>query len=360
MKKVILTNRALPLDYSSGEMPARIHIVPRGELFNKEAGVTQVLDDKALDSILADLKNRHAMQGGLYMGEEHFIYDSSQSSQAFAWGKEFGMDDKGIWTTKFDSTDVGELALKNKRFKFTSFVADPETPGAVENLGNGRVRILKIDTVGFTNFANGKERLTPIQNRESGQARENPPGIPSEALTAWFTAVQNMQSGIDRAGGHHQTIYWNQAWNLCKKQHPELYIAAFGSLDADPYADPQTVAAEFSKIANRVKAASGCNFHEAWNFSRDQFPKLFNRMSPPPQIENRQMPTAKVGQAMQRKVCNLIKSLTDAEQRASGGTFERSWNIIRNRHQTLFSLAHGQITPDEAFAKEPTLRNRLS
>ncbi len=164
-KTLIIANRSLPMDYGQGDLPVRIHIVPRGELVNNEAGITQVLDDKALKSILADLQTNKAQNGGLYMGEEHFIYNSERSSEAFAWGKEFGLDDKGIWTTKYDATDVGEPALKNKRFKWTSFAADPAQPGAVENLGQGRVRILKIDTVGFTNFPNGKSLLDPMSNR---------------------------------------------------------------------------------------------------------------------------------------------------------------------------------------------------
>lgn len=163
---LLLSNRALPFESSADGLPKRIHIVPRGELFNKDANVTQVLDDAAIASILADLRNR-ASQGGLYLGEEHFIYDSARSSEAFAWGKTFSTDAKGIWVDDPEYTDVGAAALKNKapRFKWTSFVADPATPGAIEKLDGNRVRILKIDTVGFTNYANGKALLTPIANR---------------------------------------------------------------------------------------------------------------------------------------------------------------------------------------------------
>jgi hypothetical protein len=165
-RELLILNRALPIEYGADEMPKRIHIVPRGELVNDEAGVTQIFDDKSLNSILADLRNRHAQKGGLYMGEEHFIYDSNKSSQAFAWGKEFGLDDMGIWTTKYEPTDVGAPAIKNKRFKWTSLVADPAMPGAIEKLGGGKIRILKIDTVGFTNYPNGKNLLVPITNRD--------------------------------------------------------------------------------------------------------------------------------------------------------------------------------------------------
>jgi hypothetical protein len=173
-KNLILSNRSLPMDYGVGELPARIHIVPRGELVNKEAGVTQVLDDKALNSILADLQNNKAKNGGLYFGEEHFIYNADRSSEAFAWGKEFGLDDKGIWATAYEPTDVGAPALKNKRFKWTSFAADPASSGAVENLGKGRVRILKIDTVGFTNFPNGKALLAPMSNKNNFDGSREP------------------------------------------------------------------------------------------------------------------------------------------------------------------------------------------
>ncbi len=166
-KQPIICNRALPLDFATGDLPKRIHIVPRGELFNKEAGVTQVFDDKSIDAILADLQDHKAKNGGLYLGEEHFIYNSEMSSEAFAWAKEFEKDAKGIWAINPDYTDVGEPAIKNKRFKWTSLVADAATPGAVENLGKGRVRILKLDTVGFTNYANGKHLLDPITNRNT-------------------------------------------------------------------------------------------------------------------------------------------------------------------------------------------------
>jgi hypothetical protein len=145
-----------------------IHIVPAGELPNREAGIVQVLDRRSHDSIVANLNSDKQRLGnrwpGLYMGEEHFIYDPTKSSAAFLWAKDFKVESDGVWA-KGDATDIGAAAIKNRRFKYTSFVCDPTKPGAIEPLGNNRVRILKIDTVGFTNFANGRELLTPIFNR---------------------------------------------------------------------------------------------------------------------------------------------------------------------------------------------------
>ena len=73
------------------------------------AGVTQILDDAALESILADLRNQKATRGGLYFGEEHFIYDPGKSSEAFAWAREFELDTHGIWAVNPESVSYTHL-----------------------------------------------------------------------------------------------------------------------------------------------------------------------------------------------------------------------------------------------------------
>lgn len=157
----VILNRAAPISNDGW-----IHIVPKGELPNAAAGIVQVLDETAHDSMLAGIAADKQRLGdnwpGIYAGEEHFIYDDSKSSAAFGWFKDFEKRDDGIWAKADGLTDIGAVAIKNKRFKFTSFVADPAD---TQKLDGKRVRILKLETVGFTNAANGKELLTPITNR---------------------------------------------------------------------------------------------------------------------------------------------------------------------------------------------------
>src|ERR1051325_9091491 len=78
-----------------------IHIVPKGELPNREAGIVQVLDDDSLDSILRNIQADQQRLGenwpGIYAGREHFIYDDAQDSAALAWFKEFEKRDDGLW-----------------------------------------------------------------------------------------------------------------------------------------------------------------------------------------------------------------------------------------------------------------------
>jgi len=149
-----------------------IHIVPKGELPNREAGIVQVLDDDSLDSILRNIQADQQRLGdkwpGIYAGREHFIYDDDQDSAALAWFKDFEKRPDGIWAKDDGLTDIGRDVVKNGHYKFTSFVADRRHTQKLTHqsaTAPAKYRILKLDTIGFTNNANGKELLTPITNR---------------------------------------------------------------------------------------------------------------------------------------------------------------------------------------------------
>lgn len=156
------------LNRSAASADGWIHIVPKGELPNRAAGLVQVLDDAALDSILANITADRTRLGdkwpGVYAGREHFIYNDEHDSAALAWFKDFEKRADGIWASDKGLTPVGKQVIANGEYKFTSFVADRKDCQKIE--GN-KVRILKLDTVGFTNQANGKELLTPITNRNN-------------------------------------------------------------------------------------------------------------------------------------------------------------------------------------------------
>ena len=158
---VVILNRA-PLASRDGW----IHIVPKGELPNAEAGIVQVLDDTAMDSILAGIEKDKNRLGdrwpGVYAGREHFIYDDTKDSAALAWFKDFKKDADGLWAKDDGLTPAGTAAVTNREYKFTSFVSDPKQ---LQKIDGKRYRIMGIETIGFTNQANGKELLTPITNR---------------------------------------------------------------------------------------------------------------------------------------------------------------------------------------------------
>ena len=89
------------------------------------------------------------------------------------WRIAWEIRDTGLWVL-VELTDVGLEAIRNNRFKYTSFVVDPKQ---VERLDGNRVRVLGIESVGFTNLPNAKDLLVPITNRAAGPGNGVPPAI---------------------------------------------------------------------------------------------------------------------------------------------------------------------------------------
>jgi phage I-like protein len=139
-------------------MPADgwFHLVPRGEFYNAEAGLMQVVDDASL----AAMANRFAPSA--LVDFDHFSYDPEKSSEAAAWIDEVQVRGDGLWG-KMRLTDVGEPALKNGRYRFISPVW---LRSDVEDLGNNRVRPLRLDTAGLTNNPNMKG-MVALTNRNT-------------------------------------------------------------------------------------------------------------------------------------------------------------------------------------------------
>ncbi len=378
LPKVII-NRSGPLLSEQGW----IHIVPKGELPNSEAGMIQLLDDKSLDSILANIEQDKNRLGdkwpGVYAGREHFIYDSSQDSAALAWFKEFQKRDNGIWAKDDGLTPTGADALKKQLYKFTSFVADPSDLERVQGqsaAGLPLYRVLRIDTIGFTNCANGKDLLTPITNRQSGRpdartadfasvqneqaARRQADEVANTKefflpdLERWFAAVDNIRKlALDKG---RVNLDWATAWDMAKERHPEIYAAAFGGPTTGAGGDDaQKAASDVSKIANRIRQASGRDFTFAWNFVRDNLPRVFNRMAPPAQrVHNRSagMDTAAAVKAAAR----VYMSLAAGESAMHKTTLSQGMQMVTNRHPGLSALARGKTLLSEAERMEPGIR----
>lgn len=273
LARLLILNR-LPATPTGGW----IHIVPKGELPNPAADVVQVLDERAHNSILANIETDKQRLGnkwpGIYAGREHFIYNEDADSAALAWFKEFQKRDDGIWAKDDGLTPTGRQAITNGEYKFTSFAADPRD---TEKLDGNRVRILKIDTVGFTNQANGKELLTPITNRgedRSQRGAARPRALRGEAFQAIANRVQN-ELGTD----------FTTAWNLSREIFPHVYNTAFDIDDPVlPRTSRQSRAADEKQglaIARASAIANRYSFQTCFQTGSRQTPMLLNRDARP-------------------------------------------------------------------------------
>lgn len=124
----------------------------------------QVIDAIALESIVNRFAAEKAEAGenfaGLLVDNDHLSHDLENSTEALAWAQELAIRD-GQLHARLDLTDLGEPAIRNKRFKFFSTEYDPED---LEDLGNGEVRPLRLAGLAFTNRPNNRG-AKPISNR---------------------------------------------------------------------------------------------------------------------------------------------------------------------------------------------------
>ena len=256
-QRLIIRNRAA---LASAE--GWIHIVPKGELPNDEAKIVQVLDDASLDSILAGIQKDKNRMGdkwpGIYAGREHFIYDSDKDSAALGWFKDFEKRADGIWAREDGLTPGGVTAVKNREYKFTSFVADPADLQKVE--GN-KYRVMKIETVGFTNYANGKELLTPITNRH--EFRSSAAADSQQTQTTKGQKMKSVCTLLDlSADASEEAVH--AAVSKLKNRVTEL----------EPLADENT------KLKNRIAAADSVAVDTLLATHKVTDAKVLNRLKP--------------------------------------------------------------------------------
>lgn len=325
---VTITNRA-GLNADSGW----IHIVPKGELANREAGIMQVLDDAGLNSIMAGIEQDKARLGdkwpGIYAGREHFIYDPSQDSAALAWFTDFQKRDDGIWANAAGLTPTGRQAIQNRDYKFTSFCADSsdlqKIPGQT-SAGLPCYRVMKIETVGFTNQANGKELLTPITNRGDGvHASVTSAQDESNELLALATEIKNREGcTFDKA--------FNQA--LASRSvvvnRPAVRPASAATAATAPMAG-----AEFAELVKVVMGTTGCDFNEAF----DRVKRAQNR------IRNSQGKD-RIFQNAPAAAASTLRGLA-GELTAKGMKFDQAWGTVCNRHPAIVRMANRRANDPE-------------
>ncbi len=141
-------------------------LAPKGEYHHPESGLTQVLDDEAMRSIVNRFQAEAAEPhfAGLRVDYEHFSYDPGKSSTAAGWITGLQNRGDGLWA-QIKWSAQGEQDVKGGNYRFISpcWLADD-----VQTLGNQRIRPLRLDTAGLTNNPNLRG-MVPLSNRSASQ-----------------------------------------------------------------------------------------------------------------------------------------------------------------------------------------------
>ncbi len=126
----------------------------------------QVIDDLAMESIVNRFKEEAAVENfaGMLVDADHLSHDLDNSTEAMAWAQELAVRN-GQLHARFDLTDLGEAAIRHKRYKFTSTEYDAPD---IQDLGNGRVRPLRLAGLALTNRPNNRG-AKPLSNRSGAE-----------------------------------------------------------------------------------------------------------------------------------------------------------------------------------------------
>lgn len=124
----------------------------------------QVIDETAMQTIVNRFDEERTQAGdgwaGMLVDADHLSHDLENPTEALAWAQELTIRDGQLFA-RLDPTDIGEAAIRNRRYKFFSTEYDPDD---VESIGNGDVRPLRLSGLAFTNRPNNRG-AKPISNR---------------------------------------------------------------------------------------------------------------------------------------------------------------------------------------------------
>lgn len=155
-----------------------------GEHFNAEAGVVQVVDRPAAESIVNRFHEAAKEPGfaGILIDYDHFSMDPSKESRAAGWAEDLRVSNRG-YEAKIRWSRTGRADVEGGDFRFFSTVypapKDCQSAGTRE-LRNRKgtavpaVRPLALDRLAITNDPNNKGQR-PISNRQPALAETAQP-----------------------------------------------------------------------------------------------------------------------------------------------------------------------------------------
>jgi len=161
----------LILNRDTFEMPADgwYQIAPLGEFPHRPSGVVQIVDKAACDAMANAFREEAGKPNfaGLLIDFDHFSLDDKLKSEAAGWISELENRDTGLWA-RIRWSDVGEECVKGGRYRFLSPVWSQKD---CEDLGNGRLRPVKLLNAAVTNDPNLKG-IVPLSNRDASPSAD--------------------------------------------------------------------------------------------------------------------------------------------------------------------------------------------
>lgn len=140
-------------------------LVPVGEFAHAPTSTTQVIDRQAIQA----MAHRFKQEGKeVRIDYDHFSYDDGKSSIAAGWIANVEARDNGLWA-QIRLSSKGREDIEGGNYRF---VSPAWLRAEVEELGNNRIRPLRLDSAGLTNNPNLRG-MVPLSNRTGGAPAEH-------------------------------------------------------------------------------------------------------------------------------------------------------------------------------------------
>lgn len=259
-----IANRAADGEFA---MPADnwIPLVPLGEFEHSRSGIMQVVDEVAISAMIDQFP---ANGGELLVDFDHDSLDSDKPTKAAAWIQQVEARDDGLWG-RVRWSKSGADSVRGGDFRYISPVF---LPSECENLGNSRVRVLRLESAGLTNRPN--MTVGALANR----AEETVPQ--QHAVDSWNDLVRKTQD--------ERKIRFEAAWSLSKTTHPQIfgaYLAAnqpkspIPNRSKDDPAPSLTTTGDpvaiWENCVKRIQTQEGASFERAYDKAKAEHPRDF-------------------------------------------------------------------------------------
>lgn len=290
----------------------------------------QVIDGEAINSIVSIFNRLAAEAGddfpGLLVDADHLSLDEDKQTEAYGWLKEVRERD-GQLEGRIEWTDLGETAIKNKRYKFFS---TEYLPRDLKKIGDGRVRPLVLGGLALTNRPNNRGGR-PISNREDDPR----PGEPNETENMKAIALK---LGLPEDASEAAILEAITKLNSAKTDAEETVMNRDKELKL--YRESEADA-ELEKYASRIGKDEGVknHFREQLITNREATVKILEAM---PEKDGKEDDTTPLRNRSKSPV-----PVTDADPRKDAEA-EKKAATIRNRARAI-EKAEG-LPYNQAFA----------
>lgn len=286
-------------------------------------GRRQVIDEAGLLAIVNRFKLESAAENfaGLLVDADHLSHDLENDTAALAWLKDLDIRN-GQLHGLLDLTDLGEAAVKGRRYKWfsTEYAA-----ADLENLGDGRVRPTRLSGLAFTNRPNNRG-AKPISNRDG-----TPP--PGETTPNNETNTNTMKTIAEKLGLSAEAT---EADILNRITTLQSEVSTMKKQDAESKAD-----AVMNRLGARVPEAVRPQWREQLITNREATEKLMEASFPEKKDEerifNRQSATAEVSQSDMKNKATAQQAFVTSVRNREKCNFETAWQIAKGEKPELFN-----------------------